>query len=132
MESIAAAPGEEATTNDAELNAVAMLAAVRSCQSTLICCACTARPCKHVHVTMRWCACHLCMLQLLILVAALIGGRVVQRSGVKWIGEASVGLIIGLVVGLVLHAAHIGPAVGGRMSFKASRWCWCGVWDCMA
>lgn len=72
-------------------------------------------------ITMRWCAFHLCMLQLLILVAALIGGRVVQRSGVKWIGEASVGLIIGLVVGLVLHAAHIGPAVGGRMSFKASR-----------
>ncbi|GFR52219.1 hypothetical protein Agub_g14669 [Astrephomene gubernaculifera] len=58
------------------------------------------------------------LIQLILLAAAFVIGRWLERIRFQWLGEAGAALLLGLGVGLVLRAAGVGARLAAAVAFK--------------
>lgn len=59
-------------------------------------------------------------LQLCLLGIALVAGRVAEKLHITWLGEASVALLLGMLVSLLLRAVGVGDEFTAKITFKVS------------
>ena len=87
---------------------------------------CAVLPCGNATA----CFCRQCVL----LAVALAIGQWLEKRKVAWLGEASVALLIGILMGLLSRVFTFSATYVSWMSFQVSS-CDCGTtqqaWDCM-
>lgn len=66
--------------------------------------------------------------QLILLAAAFVIGRALEKARFQWMGEAGAALLLGLFISVMLRLAQIGDVLAGAIAFKVCGEGACGLW----